>query len=83
MGMVTQSLARQSAILRSANAQAAIIGANQGIQDLARNGGDISAVAAKERSLLMQKEQAELQKKAADAEKKALSSKKNKLDIYG
>ena len=83
MSFITQSLARQSAILNQSNAEMQAIRASQNLQDLAANGGkDIRAVAEREKQLLLQKEQAELKAKVARAQKDSLKTKKNKLDIF-
>ena len=80
MSYVTQSLARQSAIINSHAAK--VISASQSLQDLAANGGsDIRALHQKELQLQLQKEQAELKAKVAKEQKKALDKKK-KLDTY-
>ena len=78
MSYVTTSLATQSAIASANNAQSAIISANQGMQDLARGGGDIKAVQQKEKQLMMQKQRAELEAKVAQAKKEALKKKEAK-----
>ena len=81
MSYVTQSLARQRALLDS-YAQAQAINASQALQDLAANGGsDMRALHQKELQLQLQKEQAELKAKVAKEQKKALDKKK-KLDTY-
>lgn len=83
MSYVTQSLARQSAILAQSNAEMQAIKASQNLQDLAANGGkDLRAIAEKEKQILLQKEQAELKAKVARTQKDSLKTKKNKLDIY-
>ena len=83
MSFITQSLARQSAILNQSNAEMQAIRASQNLQDLAANGGkDIRAIAEREKQLLLQKEQAELKAKVARAQKDSLKTKKNKLDIF-
>ena len=78
MSYVTTSIASQSAIASANNAQSAIISANQGMMDLARGGGDIRAIQAKEQALVQQKQRAELEAKVAEAKKKALREKEAK-----
>ena len=81
MSYITSSLARQSAIINSNNAEMAAIRANQGLQDLAKSGsGDMKALAQKELQLQLEKEQAEVKAKAAKAEAEALKNKK--LNYY-
>ena len=81
MSYITSSLARQSAIINSNNAEMAAIRANQGLQDLAKSGSkDLTAVAQKELQLELEKEQAEVKAKVAKAEAEAL--KNRKLNYY-
>ena len=78
MSYVISSIASQQATISANNAQASAMSASQGMQNLARGGGDIKAIQAKEQALVQQKQRAELEAKVAAEKKKALKEKEAK-----